>query len=601
MKKYWLKVKNIFKVHAVAIILSIAAGVLLGAPSFLAMRDLGVEYKGVPFLYQDNEVFYASRVREVMDGHIFINSPMLYEYKDKPTTIIPFGEYLYALISVLTSVDIIKVILLSKFLFPSILFFVIYYFVWSLLNGKGKYPRMFAIASASTSVLGFDLISSSGLHYYLNAGVDATYLSIWTRLVNPITGGLYLFIFLNLFRKTFDNDKYYWFPAGIVLGLMSGYYFSFALGFFVMFFWMIVFVKEKRFSDLRKTIYILLVGAVINIHTFDYFFFLKGGQEDIISPFRSGLLSTNQYLLNKVLILSAVLFVLAILFFKWRREDLSAKKNLILWVYSFIFSSVVAMNTQIILGFAIWPQHFVQFTNIFSAIIVFSTIFLFSNTKVERLTQIVAIVAIIVSFSFAIKTIPSYKHSLPQFTGEQRYAGVLEYLSKYGGRDCAVLVDEPKDKLAPFISIKTPCDTYMTTYVSVALPIERVKHNYFVLLKLKGIDEKSVDKYLIENEGDIYHEYFFRDWKDMFYHSSNPWLVSISNRAEIKEWIDKTTNEVSLSYKEFLKKDFSKEVKKYKVDYLVYDEKNGNKDPSKLIKGLKEVYSDSGIKIYSFE
>lgn len=598
-ESFWGEFIKKINFHKYAIFLAFISGLILIAPSIMAVRDLGSGYKGVPFLYQDNEVFYASRVREVMDGNLYLNSPMLYEYKDSPAPLSPFGEYLYAVISVISGIEITKVMVLSKFLFPFVLFILIYLFSYNLFKQSISFPRLTAIAVSSIAVLGFDLISSSALSYLLNAGSDHTYLSIWTRLVNPITGGIYLFAFLVALQKTFRSDGFFWLLTGILLGLMTGYFFSFMLGLVLVVYWICIFLLKKDYSQVRKLIFALIVGAIVNIHTFNYFLFLKNGGGVDVSPFRSGLLETQSFLINKVLLLSTFIFVVTYYFF-FKNNELENRNadNLRFWLIGLIVSAFVSMNMQVLIGFAIWPQHFTQYVNIFSAIIVFSCLNYISNSKFKFLSIFILFSTIVISFGFAIKTVGSYHFSSDSFSNQQRYALVMNWLNENAGKDCSALVNEKRDKLAPFISIMTPCNTYHTSYVSVGLPIDRVMHNYFVLLRMEGVSANNIGEYLDKNEIEIYHEYFFRDWKDMFFESKDPWLISISDRDEIRKWIDKTKIEVEISYKEFLKKDFYNEIKKYRIDYVMWDENSGSKNPKETMPFIKEIYSNEGIYLY---
>lgn len=596
------KLADFCTTHFLALLFAVSVGIILSMPTVLATRSLGDDYKGVPFLYQDNEVYYAARIREVADGDYFVNSPMLHEFKNIPSTFTPFGEYLYSIISLLPFVDIVKAMLISKFLLPTIFFLLIYYFSWNLLKNSANSPKLFSVAISSFALLGFDLFNSAGINYFLNAGSNETYLSIWTRLVNPITGGIYLFVFLILFKMSIENRKTIsFFVSGIVLGLMTGYYFSFALGIFISLFWFIYFLFGKNSDAVKKIFLMYVVGALVNLHTFEYLF-IKGSKDgEVTSPFRSGLLATNEYLVNKVLLIIIFLYLLLYLVFRWKKIDQSKFSNSNKWIISLIFASFIAMNTQVLIGYAIWPQHFVQYVTIFSIIVFFSLLALLEGRVLGRITKIVAIFSIILNVFFALKTVPSYAHSVSNFREVQGYAPVLNYIRDNSDGDCVTLVSEPKDKLAPFVSIMTPCDTYITSYVSVSVPLGRVKHNYFVLLKLKGITENDIDKYVREHPSDIYHEYFFRDWKDMFYASNNPWLVAISDRDEIEKWIDSTSEKVINDYKEFLKKDFVSEVGKNKVDYILYDIDSGHPDPKNILPNLELVFFDSHIKVYEFE
>ena len=85
-------------------------------------------------------------------------------------------------------------------------------------------------------MLGFEFSNPDYLKAVLFLHKKSFYLNIWSRLVNPITGGILLFtaiyILFNLFKDNFKNSltkNTYILILAIVIGVSSGYFFSFSL------------------------------------------------------------------------------------------------------------------------------------------------------------------------------------------------------------------------------------------------------------------------------------------------------------------------------------------------------------------------------------
>ena len=66
------------KKHKWAIGFSILVGLLSVAPHIISMYMLGNSYRGIPFLYSDNEDYYIARIHEIIDGHYLVGSPYFF-------------------------------------------------------------------------------------------------------------------------------------------------------------------------------------------------------------------------------------------------------------------------------------------------------------------------------------------------------------------------------------------------------------------------------------------------------------------------------------------------------------------------------------------
>ncbi|MBX4200290.1 hypothetical protein KW790_02420 [Candidatus Parcubacteria bacterium] len=579
------------KHHNGALILGVVAAVLLALPTFLSIRDLGVLYKGVPFMYQDYESTYMARIHEILDGHRTLGSPMIYEYKNTPTPLAPTGEYIYALPALL-GIPLPLVDELSKFILPFILFLLIYSLTYLLLRGRVERPKLYASLAAVLSVLGYDLLQFKSVLEILAHGPQSLYLSLWTRLVNPITGALYLFAFLICAWLVYIGRKRIFILAGILLGLMTGYIFSLTLGLVVSVLLLILCLMERRRLEAKNFLGTLLISGLIifyQVYPFLFSHLILTG-----SALKNGLILTHHLLLNKFLIVSS-LILLGLLW--WRRKENYSMGFTERFVLVLMLASLIVTNEQVVTGRNIWPQHFVQYI-IPLCFIVLSVCLAFINNinKFKILFVSIAVFCIGLAFVFNIRVLTSYSYVLNDLRSRQRYEGLFNYLNSYAREDCVVLAEEETESLAAYIPAFTSCNTYYTTYVFVGIPQDRIKHNLFIHLRVDGIKPSGIDQYLSSHPLEVQAN-FFQDWKEIFRHTNNSWLASISDREAIDEHFNNLNKELAQEYKEFYKADLYTELKKYKIDYIVVDK---DVDPNLLSKlsFANLVYSNEGINLY---
>lgn len=535
-------------------IFSVLVGLVCVIPYILPI--FSVDYKGIPFLYQDNEYAYLSRIREVSEGHYSIASPVFYEYKNVQQAQQPMGEWIYGFLGNIIPLNYL--IIATKFLFPALLFLLIYWLVFRLNDRKNEYMALFA---ATACILGFDMVRLSFIKEILTGNVGF-HLSIWTRLVNPITGALFLFSFLNILlslweKRTWKHSLF----AGLILGLMTGYYFSFIVACAILGFVCIHVAYKRDFIFLKKLISIFVLGFIINLHYAWSLLHIAGGD-----AFKSGMFLTHLPLINKLQLV--VLLLLGVTYKKMHATKV--------WIYGALFtvSSLAALNLHVITGRAIWPQHFVQYTNLLGII---SVSLLFGSWF--RRTFLFGILVI---FTLAIFTIPSYTQKLDDFNDIQRLVPALAWLNTIKN-DCVVLSYEKDAKIAWMIPAYTRCDSYISPYVFSSVPEERIMHNFLMMLHIRGGDF---------TEGDM-RLYLFRDWRDMFAHQPDAWLSSISDKQEIATYFKGLDKKIKENYKDFTFE------KKYKMDYIIWDSKNASSTDPRKEKGIQQVFEQDGIFIFT--
>lgn len=557
--------------HRLALTIAFLVGVISFLPYALMPLVLGSSYQGVPFFYQDAEDVYLSRIQEVLDGHVSARSPIFYEYKDVQTVLEPFGEWFYALPAFLFSLSATTVALGAKFLFPILLFLLVYALVIRVLETDDDLALWSALVAGILVTLGTDFIHPHYFYQVLQGAFDYPYLSLWTRLVNPITGALLFFSFLHILLSLIKRAGVVSVViAGILVGIQSGYIFTFILSGIVLIGACVTALATKRYRLLFAFIAVGVIGLMINI---PYLISIVGGMgtaEGLSASLKNGLFVTHIPLWNKFLTLVGAV-LLGSLFIPWSASTILARVRERWWWMSFvvILASYVALNIQVVLGKTVWPQHFVQYSVPLGFIVLVLVAYaLAKRMSLESLWRAASIGVICVSFALQAGTVWSATSVTEDFVRRQEAAPLFSALNSAQG-DCVVLVSEKREFINRLIPAYTHCDTYSSSYIFM-VPEERIRHNFYLELRLAGVTPSTIRSYLTTYDDDV-RLYFFRHWGDAFYNQADAWLSRVYPPLESRAFLDAKKEELIQGYAEFVLEDFETQITKYRVDYIVVD------------------------------
>lgn len=590
------RISSWLKDNYIALLLAVVAGFLTVLPHFLAVHDLSATYRGIPFFLIDNEDYYLARIHEITDGHGFVGSSFFLEYKDSLPVVPSIGEYLYVLLALLTNLSLPHTLLVAKFLFPFLLFMLIYTFIRRVSDTEteqGKQNILGALAGASIIVMGYDLINYHLIYERLMGAVTETrVLSPWSRPVNPITGGLFLFSYLHLIWMTFkERTKSSAIAAGILIALSLGYIFAVGIELTLLGLLLMLAMKWKDVELIKR---LSIVGAVglglASIYWLSVLHTLtKGG--DLAG--KNGLMLMHTPLPNKVLI-AAFIVIGVIVVIARRHKDVDLLKDRVkyqhLWfMFALLVSGIIVLNQQIITGMTVWPYHFVQYTNPIAIIAVIIFGFSLFGKYFKQTWKILMLIAILISVYLSAWSATTYVYAMDEFRAMQSFAPAYAWLNANAKKDCVVLtVDDDQELLTGFLPGFTSCNVYSTkNFVSASVPSARITHNFFVLLRMRGVTDESIDSYLNEHQ-DLVLRYYYKDYQELF---------GLVHNDRIKNLIPS----LSRDYKIFFKLDFSAELKHYQLDYLLSKEVLSKDVEQDLLGHIKPVFKDGTITIYSFQ
>lgn len=558
------QITHFFRQHYLAIIFSLLVGAISVAPQFVARYSIGSDYKGIPFIYTANEDVYLARIQEILDGHFLVGSSFFYEYKNLKSLMPPTGElFFYALPIMLTGVSLVKFLIFSKFLFPAILFFLVYLLIYKLSNNpQFLSSKINALVGGLFVTLGYDLIDYKNTVIILSGKKEMFMLPLWTRPVNPVTGAILFFIFLLLLWAIIKNRRHYLFlPAGAILGLMVGYFFSWGMAMAIASMLVVIFLGRRQYKIFKNLFLTIILGLLLSLPYWIYALGSLSIKDNRATSLKNGMFFTHAPIINKVLVATALVFLIS-----WAIERLIFKKKdtgeaSAWWWFclALIFGGFIAFNQQVLTGRMVWPYHFVQYTIPVSIVVV---MVILANCLKPRFFKTWFLAAVIISglvVGLNLAAVRGWARVYPDYRKLQGYADFFSWINKNTQKDCVILVKEPVENLTLLTPAFTHCNVYTAPWVFSGIPEDRVRHNYLARLKLNGVKPEDARDYMINNAGSV-RVYFFRDWQELLSQDTS------------EAWLMELINELTLDYKKFIQKDFISELKKYRLDYIVTEE-----------------------------
>jgi hypothetical protein len=602
MKKFCQKILDMIVLHKYALITMTVVALIYGMPQVIARYSLPNTYAGIPYLVNDSEGEYVSRIREILDGHYTVSSPAFYEYKNSVSLIPPTSEFFfYVLPKIVTGLSLNSIIFLSRFVLPALVFIFVYSLLLSI-SLRSRYAHITAIAGGLFVILGAGIADYHSFFSYLIHGGRETYFLWQSRLVNPVTGTLTLFVILNLMWWIMKKQTS-WFVsigAGVVLAIMSGYVFSFALALTIAILLTLFFIWKKDWQKVLKMASIPILALAFNALYIVKALRTLSHSTNTSDPLRSGMFLTHVPTLN-IISVAVLLVVTALFTFLYVKSHRIEKEDETWWVFVFAISlsCVIAYIQQIVTGITVWPQHFSQYTVILALVVFIILLQNFIGPRWHKLRIVGITFFIIISSVFALRMLLSIPSTILQFADQQSFAPVFEWLNNNAEKDCVVYVSSDYgNEINRFIPAFTSCNVYHSFYNYNGVPPERIMDNFIVNLRLRGIKTAEISRHWDENWFWV-HAYFFRDWGDMFC-CSDRWLVKIKNPEEIAGYFDSVEKDVEEKYSQSLKTDLKTELAKYKIDYFVVDTEKQPQVNEKNFTFLKPEKRYGRFMIYSF-
>lgn len=588
------------RAHIAALLCALCIGVLYLAPHILFRISLGDAYRGIPMMLSANEDEYLMRIQEIIDGYPSLGSPVLYEYKNEPPLSPPVGEFFYALPTLTLGVSPVTTLIASKFFLPALLFLLVYVFVWRLSGTtSGVGDRLTALAAACFVTLGYDVIDYRTVWSFLTGADSPGNFLLWSRPVNPILGALFLFSFLLsilvLCEGTKRRKTAVVFAAVFLACMFGSYFFSWGIAVSVLAVLLLILLIRREY----KTAYMLaLVVPLGMLFASPYFIAVWRASQNPwyeASLLRSGLFLTHYPLWNKLLLVTLFFFLVtvAIDFFLKKRKGIAFRFELWHWFcLALLLGGLWVYLQQIVTGRTVWPYHFVQYTIPLSIVVVMAVLEQIIRQYSRYLYLILISIIIISSVTLGIYTqVSVYVKFHPYHAELQRYGALFASLNAQKG-DCVVLQTDLEEYMGfdHLIPAFTHCDLYDSSSVYSLLPEERILHNYLVRLYFRGVHPDTIEDFLQRPDSGS-RDFLSSNWKQVFGVTAFPDFSDLLFDERLKAFPER--------YREFTKKDFATELKKYRLDYIVI-KGTPSTNAENLVRNRDVLYSDNDFKVYRF-
>lgn len=554
---------DFFKKHYLIFVLAFLLSLFTFGSQMWAINSIGDNFSGIYPVKSGDELYYAARAHEVIDGHIYISNPYLYEYKSGEPVQFWVSDYILTKPLSLFGLDVYQIYFLHDFVLTFILALLVYFVFFKLTGNK---------VLSLASVLFINL---------------ALFFNLFSRAPSPQFNFIFflllawLLIALNRHQK-----KKYFIWASIIFGFLFHIY-TYYWTFYVV--WLVIFlllnkIRNKKFN-LSPYVYMTLGAFVIAIPYFVSLFknmHLSYYDESI---YRIGMIDTHFPSGIKIVVLAGI--VLLFFFWAYKKKWLTINSTSI-FLFSGVLAAVVSVNQHIITGKNLEFSSHYLLPSVFVICLAFAYILNKSPFARKKYFYVLIFALIVlVGYQPVIQEIKSSATFKPEQVEWQKYGQAFRWLDRNTPKDSVVFANENVTMLLP-------------TYTHNNVFYNRHANIHFMP------DEEVYDRFLIHNYWNKIDEDFLYDQQtsiwgvhyiDAFGHlnSRNRILTKFGLVVEMPSMIsgDKIEEMLNLS-KEIKSKSFEENISKYKVDYLLLDKSvDQNWDFSGEL-----LYQDNDIYIY---
>ncbi len=560
--------KNTIIVALVAVVI----GLLSILPQFFAISNMGDQWQGIYPDVNDDEMYYLARGQEVVDGHIFLANPYLYEHKDGSPMQFWLPDFLLA-----KTVDIFGMSVpfgykIFDFILPVIIF-ILSYLIFK------KITRSLSVSLAFTTVL------SGGL-----------FLSLFNRTPSPQFIFIFFLLGIYFFLSFLDSNKnkYILLTALSLVGMVYMYpYFWTMFIVVVILYGLIQWLVDSR-EDIRKVIHIILITLLLSIP----YFLIQINSMSLVfydeSLIRLGMLNTHFPSGFKIVILGTLISgIFLYLFFNKKIKP----EKLPLFLLSASIGSVTVMNHHIITGKNLeFSSHYelgAMYLFFFSLAYLWIHFYKSINSKLNKnlFRNISWVVMGIVLYLITIPVIQSQIHASPDEIARQRYAPVLEWINSNINNDDVVYTT---DELSKIIPAYTQANVFYAREANLFfISDEEVKERFIIQHYFEDIDED----FIRSNERAIWGTQYINKWG---HNQSKVRLASLfgkENMFVIERLPMSEINKIKEKSHMLQKQEFTDLIELYRVDYIILDKSYNNLYFADL-KNIKKVFESAYFLIY---
>lgn len=565
------KIRSYLVTHYRIIILAIFIGLIYSVPQYID-KSTRVDFQGIHMGVVKDTTFYMTRVKDVIDGHIFLTNPYLYEHKDGAPMQFWVPDYILAKpiqwfgLSISTG-------------------FIVWTFVLTTILALLSYSILFIITkSKDWSILGVAL---------LHLGIFGTK---FLRLPPPgLTFVFWLLTLLCLLLFINKGSKRYILASAVSFGLLFSiypYYWTFYVVVLAVFIFLSILLRYKEIPY-KKYVLIIFGGLIIGIPYFIPLFHssnLPGYAESLA---RLGLIQTHfPSGIDSVLV--AFITVIIFLFFYFKKFITINQQNIFL--FSGVLSAIIVVNQHLITGKNVeFSSHYVLGNMFWCAFVLIYLLVKWLDKQPQKLNKLALVCcSIIVSLMALYGAIGVINQQVVYRQAEdyiQNYGPIFDWLNKNALSDQVVFAN---DDVSEYLPIHTSQNIYFSGGSILSFMTDAEVQNRFVINRYF---DTFTDEYIRKSQRQIFGGYYVNEYGHNM--SKNKVLKLLGMKQSSYVMVpDEAVQKIKTLAQNIQKQSFEKEIKTYKVDYLVWDK---FKNPNWKIDGLnflKKVYTSGNLIIY---
>ncbi|PIR57099.1 MAG: hypothetical protein COU72_02740 [Parcubacteria group bacterium CG10_big_fil_rev_8_21_14_0_10_41_35] len=435
-----------------------------------------------PSVAVDETIFYASRAREILDGHWWLNDVGIVEYKNTPSPFV--GETVPAVILAGLSrlgggVD--SGFMLADFIFPGMVFILL-----SLLLRRLTDKPYLSLAGALAVMISYHYLASFPfLPSVLKQIIQVFNLGSYSHLIRSSHPQISLVIFLVWVSAYFKNKNYLW--LGGLLGLLTYthlFYWSFAFAWTVVGLSLALISREpQRAKTLGLSLVIGLALGLLYWLNLCWFYQLPQRPDFILNswlatgwPFKS---------------IALILLMLGLAKITVKNKILSQ-----FWLSFFSTSLIIVTGSQILgLGFDDPIGHWLLRV-IYPLTAVFGFNLLFNYLKRDNRYLALGLTLLLLGYQARLHW-QYFKNQAPAFMIESERLELFDWLNKNTAKDSVVITAGLTDNL--YLPVYTHNNVFIPQSQLTLAPTAEAESRFLIAQKIAGVSEAELKNMFKEN------------------------------------------------------------------------------------------------------
>lgn len=550
------------KRHWIGIVLAILIGIVIAAPPFVWHFSEG--YKGIDMMKTNTEFHYIAQIQEIYDGDHLARNPFFEDLKNTPYLFPPFSPNLIAGFGKLFSLNPVEAVMVTRFIFTTLLAFLIYLFAERLTKN-----RFVAWTAPAVIMLGYQMINPSHILKIFNFGKfsgEGTFID-YGRPINPQVGSLLFFAYLLAFWFFLQDSTRAWkkgIASAVLLGLsFYTYLFTWTFIFSLNGFLFLIYAWKKDWVRVKKIAWVSLGAVVLAIPYFMNTWIASHHPWYQESSVRFGFVHTRDWHVSQLIIGAFAVFLLL---YKKLDEDIR------LFFTAVFFASILAENENVITGLYVFNDHYHWYYVTPLILIIFLVMLFALMSQIKARPVVVYSIAtalLVLSFYDGIRTqVISYAYAAPEVANEERYTPIIEWLNARTPKESTVFASYPLMRMIPAL---THNNVYFDgTGIYTLVSDERLLHAYLVPVYLQGIPKENIEAYLKEHQATIVDSVF-------------GYKFSFQKGVCASCAPDSVIHELAATYQELSDATIVPYLKQYPIAYIIWDKKE---DPEWILDRL---------------